>query len=103
MVLFVAFQTAVAVGEELEDKLPHHEYYEYFGPDYTLHVPPSNMANQNSKKDLDSLRSALLTSLPSVLKCAMLAVDFSETSSLENYEFGFGHFLCSSRKFVLIW
>lgn len=52
------FQTAVAVGEELEDKLPHNEYYEYFGPDYTLHVTASNMANQNSRKELDALRCA---------------------------------------------
>lgn len=57
---FGALQTAVAVGEELDDKLPHHEYYEYFGPDYSLHVAPSNMANQNSKKDLDNLRLAFV-------------------------------------------
>lgn len=55
---FVALQTAVAVGEELDDKLPHHEYYEYFGPDYTLHIAPSNMANQNSRKEIDNLRLA---------------------------------------------
>lgn len=57
------YETAVAVGEELDDKLPHHEYYEYFGPDYSLHVAPSNMANQNSKKDLDNLRMKLLDNL----------------------------------------
>uniref|UniRef100_A0A7I4AMP3 Histone deacetylase n=1 Tax=Physcomitrium patens TaxID=3218 RepID=A0A7I4AMP3_PHYPA len=55
--------TAVAVGEELDDRLPHHEYYEYFGPDYSLHVAPSNMANQNSKKDIDNLRMKLLENL----------------------------------------
>jgi hypothetical protein len=76
-VLFVALQTAVAVGEELDDKLPHHEYYEYFGPDYTLHVPPSNMANQNSRKDLDNLRSAFRTLLPSVLRGVLLVVGVS--------------------------
>lgn len=58
MMSFVALQTAVAVGDEIDDKLPYHEYYEYFGPDYSLHVPPSNMENQNTKRDLDELRSA---------------------------------------------
>ncbi|KAG0603086.1 hypothetical protein M758_10G065400 [Ceratodon purpureus] len=57
------YETAVAVGEELDDNLPQHEYYEYFGPDYTLHVAPSNMANQNSKQEIDSLRTRLLENL----------------------------------------
>lgn len=57
------YETAVAVGEELDDKLPSHEYYEYFGPDFTLHVTPSNMANQNSKRNLNNLRSKILENL----------------------------------------
>ncbi len=49
-------QTGVAVGMDLEDKMPYNEYYEYFGPDYTLHVTPSNMENQNSRAYLDTIR-----------------------------------------------
>lgn len=49
-------QTAVAVGVEPENKLPYNEYYEYFGPDYTLHIEPKNMENQNSIKDLEKIR-----------------------------------------------
>ncbi|KAL9274412.1 Histone deacetylase 6-like protein [Drosera capensis] len=30
--------TAVAVGVERDNKLPYDEYYEYFGPDYNLHI-----------------------------------------------------------------
>lgn len=41
---------------ELDDKMPHNEYYEYFGPDYTLHVAPSSMENLNSKQYLQSIR-----------------------------------------------
>ncbi len=51
-------QTGVAVGMDLEDKMPYNEYYEYFGPDYTLHVTPSNMENQNSRAYLDTIRSS---------------------------------------------
>ncbi|XP_070055110.1 histone deacetylase 6-like [Nicotiana tomentosiformis] len=51
-------QTAVAVGVELENKLPYNEYYEYFGPDYTLHsVASMPMQNQNSPRDLEKIRS----------------------------------------------
>uniref|UniRef100_A0A0D6QSK5 Histone deacetylase n=1 Tax=Araucaria cunninghamii TaxID=56994 RepID=A0A0D6QSK5_ARACU len=57
------YETAVAVGVEPEDKLPYNEYYEYFGPDYTLHVAPSNMENLNTPKDLEKIRNILLEQL----------------------------------------
>jgi len=59
----IYLQTGVALGIELDDKMPQHEYYEYFGPDYTLHVAPSNMENKNSRPMLDEIRSKLLDNL----------------------------------------
>jgi histone deacetylase 1/2 len=56
-------QTGVALGHELADKMPLNEYYEYFGPDYTLHVAPSNMENKNTHRQLDEIRSRLLDNL----------------------------------------
>nr|GMD00442.1 histone deacetylase 19 [Ipomoea batatas] len=56
-------ETGVALGMELEDKMPQHEYYEYFGPDYTLHVAPSNMENKNSRQMLEDMRAKLLDNL----------------------------------------
>jgi histone deacetylase 1/2 len=43
--------------------MPQHEYYEYFGPDYALHVAPSNMENKNSRPLLDDIRTKLLDNL----------------------------------------
>ncbi|KAL8132013.1 hypothetical protein AgCh_007773 [Apium graveolens] len=57
------YETGVALGTELEDKMPQHEYYEYFGPDYTLHVAPSNMENKNSRQVLDDIKAKLLDNL----------------------------------------
>ncbi|XP_015963094.1 histone deacetylase 19 [Arachis duranensis] len=57
------YETGVALGMEVEDKMPQHEYYEYFGPDYTLHVAPSNMENKNSRHLLEEIRSRLLENL----------------------------------------
>nr|GMD90759.1 histone deacetylase 19-like [Ipomoea batatas] len=57
------YETGVALGMELEDKMPQHEYYEYFGPDYTLHVAPSNMENKNSRQMLEDMRAKLLDNL----------------------------------------
>ncbi|XP_035823013.1 probable histone deacetylase 19 isoform X3 [Zea mays] len=56
-------ETGVALGQEPEDKMPVNEYYEYFGPDYTLHVAPSNMENKNTRQQLDDIRSKLLDNL----------------------------------------
>ncbi|KAM0923186.1 hypothetical protein ACQ4PT_005739 [Festuca glaucescens] len=57
------YETGVALGHELADKMPLNEYYEYFGPDYTLHVAPSNMENKNTHRQLDEIRSRLLDNL----------------------------------------
>ncbi|XP_027904893.1 histone deacetylase 6-like isoform X1 [Vigna unguiculata] len=57
------YETAVAVGVEPNPKLPYNEYYEYFGPDYTLHPEPSNMENLNTPRDLEKMRNALLEQL----------------------------------------
>ncbi|KAI5415945.1 Protein ACTIVITY OF BC1 COMPLEX KINASE 3 [Lathyrus oleraceus] len=46
-----------------ESKMPKHEYIEYFGPDYALHVAPSNMENESIRLLLDSIRSKLLKNL----------------------------------------
>ncbi|KAK3014252.1 hypothetical protein RJ639_008468 [Escallonia herrerae] len=57
------YETAVAVGVEPDNNLPYNEYYEYFGPDYTLHVEPAPIENQNSPKDLEKIRNMLLKQL----------------------------------------
>ncbi|XP_078431677.1 histone deacetylase 6 [Wolffia australiana] len=57
------YETAIAVGVEPDNKLPFNEYYEYFGPDYTLHIEPKTMENQNAPKDLERIRSVLLEHL----------------------------------------
>lgn len=61
--LFYPRQTGVALGVEVDDKMPQHEYYEYFGPDYALHVAPSNMENKNSRQLLEEIRNKLLDNL----------------------------------------
>ncbi|KAM7483165.1 hypothetical protein LguiB_007748 [Lonicera macranthoides] len=56
---YTTHNTAVAVGVVLDNKLPYNEFYEYFGPDYTLHVEPSPINNQNSAKYLEKLSSPI--------------------------------------------
>ncbi|KAG5046217.1 hypothetical protein JHK86_015623 [Glycine max] len=57
------YETAVAVGVEPSPKLPYNEYYEYFGPDYNLHIELSTMENLNTPRDLEKIRNTLLEQL----------------------------------------
>jgi hypothetical protein len=34
-------------------ELPYNDYFEYFGPDFKLHISPSNMPNSNQQEYLD--------------------------------------------------
>jgi hypothetical protein len=50
-----AFETSVVLGESLADELPFNEYMGYYGPDYRLHLHPSNMENRNSERSLNEI------------------------------------------------
>ncbi len=39
--------------QEVNDALPYNDYFEYYGPDYRLHLPVSNMENMNTPAYLE--------------------------------------------------
>ncbi|KAM0790353.1 histone deacetylase (class I) Clr6 [Microbotryomycetes sp. NB124-2] len=58
-----AYETGVACGQELPENLPFNDYIEYFGPEFKLSVPPSNMENSNSKEYLQNTTASILENL----------------------------------------
>jgi histone deacetylase 1/2 len=60
------YETAVLTGEKVKDELPFNDYFEYFGPDYRLHLPVSNMENVNSPEYLNKTKGQLLEILRDV-------------------------------------
>lgn len=56
-------ETAVALNTEIPNELPYNDYFEYFGPDFKLHISPSNMANQNSGEYLEKIKTRLFENL----------------------------------------
>ncbi|KAK3241677.1 hypothetical protein CYMTET_48582 [Cymbomonas tetramitiformis] len=58
-----AYETGLLLDQPLDDKMPTNPYYEYYGPDFRLHIQPSNMENQNSKEYLDKVRCKMLENL----------------------------------------
>ena len=51
-----AYETAICVGVDIPEELPYNDYFEYFGPDYHLHVQPSNMENLNDRPHLEAIQ-----------------------------------------------
>jgi histone deacetylase 1/2 len=57
------YETAVMLDTQLDNTLPFNEYIDYYGPDYSLVFPVSNLKNQNSRAYLDKCVSTLIESL----------------------------------------
>lgn len=53
----------MALGVEIANELPYNDYFEYFGPDFKLHISPSNMANQNTPEYLEKIKTRLFENL----------------------------------------
>ena len=54
----------VDVQNEISNDIPFNDYYEYYAPDFQLHLEPAKeMENSNSKSDLETVRIELLKQL----------------------------------------
>ena len=49
-----------------QDTLPYNDYFDYYGPEYRLHLPVSNMENQNSAGYLEEIKITVLQMLDNV-------------------------------------
>ena len=58
-----AYETGLALGTAMADELPYNQYYEYYGPDFNLHIQPSNMENLNTPNYLQKQETFLLQAL----------------------------------------
>lgn len=57
------YETSVALGVEIANELPYNDYFEYFGPDFKLHISPSNMTNLNTSDYLEKVKNRLFENL----------------------------------------
>mmetsp|Transcript_31357 Transcript_31357/g.54510 ORF Transcript_31357/g.54510 Transcript_31357/m.54510 type:complete len:214 (-) Transcript_31357:211-852(-) len=61
-----AYETSVLLDTELPDEIPYNDYFEYYAPDYKLHLTPEQRENMNTEASLESVRVDLLTQLMSL-------------------------------------
>jgi len=58
------YETATLLDRsDIPNKIPFHDYYEYFAPTHELHLLPESMMNLNDKNKIDKIRSNLLQQL----------------------------------------
>lgn len=57
------YETSLLVNSQLSNDLPYNDYFEYFGPDYRLHIPANNMQNLNSREYLNQQKITILENL----------------------------------------
>ncbi|KAH0509091.1 Histone deacetylase 2 [Microtus ochrogaster] len=57
------YDTAVALDCEIPNELPYNDYFEYFGPDFKLHISPSKMTNQNTPEYMEKIKQRLFENL----------------------------------------
>lgn len=58
-----AYETAICAGQQLPIELPYNDYYDYYGPNYKLEVPASNMINANTPEYLHQIVTRVLQNL----------------------------------------
>ncbi|KAH0788022.1 Histone deacetylase 1 [Histomonas meleagridis] len=58
-----AYETSILLDEVIEDKLPEHEYLGYYGPDYKLHLQPSNMENLNTPEHIQMIYEKVIENI----------------------------------------
>jgi histone deacetylase 1/2 len=69
------YETSVLLGVPVDDSLPYNDYFEYYGPDYRLHLPVSNMENLNTTAHLETVKNQLLEVLRGVEAVPSVQID----------------------------
>ena len=77
------YETSVLLGTEIKDVLPYNDYFEYYGPDYRLHMPVSNMENLNSKEYLQHVKAQLFSVLDDVEPVPGVQIKSGDASAMD--------------------
>lgn len=51
------YETSVLLNQDIPNDIPEHDFKEYFGPEYKIHMPISNMENLNNRDYLEETKN----------------------------------------------
>jgi histone deacetylase 1/2 len=60
------FETAVLLGLEISNDLPYNDFYEYYSPDFKLHLTATNAENMNKRQDLENITAQIIKNLKNI-------------------------------------
>lgn len=58
-----AYETGLLLGENMDNSMPYNDYWEYFAPDFKLHINETGRENLNSVDSLEKTKSKVLANL----------------------------------------
>jgi len=61
-----AYETSVLLDEEIPNEIPYNDYFEYYAPDFKLHLTPESRENLNTEASLNYVRTELLQQMQSL-------------------------------------
>eukprot|EP01083_Nonionella_stella_P060970 158986_1 len=65
-----AYETSVILESDVGNNIPYNDYFEYYGPDFKLHLQPSDdLPNLNTKSSLENMMQIVLQNI-GMLECA---------------------------------
>lgn len=62
-----AYETSVLLDTPINDEIPYNDYYDYYGPDYKLHITPGAMENCNTRETLEKSKGLVLERLSKLI------------------------------------
>lgn len=77
------YETSVALDTEISDELPYNDYFEYYGPEFKLHITPSNMTNHNAIEYLDKVKERIFESLRQLPHAPGVQIQATEPDSTQ--------------------
>jgi len=58
-----AYETSVLLNTEIPNEIPYNDYFEYYSPDFELHLSPEPRENLNNEGSLEKTKVELLKQL----------------------------------------
>ena len=70
-----AYETSVVLDTPLGEDIPYNDYYEYYAPDFKLHLTPSMaMENLNEREELERTTQEVLENLSALEGCTIVNI-----------------------------
>lgn len=61
-----AYETSVLLDTPIPNNIPENDFYQYYGPEFKLHLQPSDAPNLNTREDMEKIKTKILQTLSQI-------------------------------------